>query len=162
MCIVSVLLHQNKGGMGNPSLMPKRISMVEGNLEGRGGGFPHNSRILVEYGHSIHHNLLAFIAIIPHQQGCIQNFVPTVWMLSVKINPSLIMMKELSIIPLFTDIWLDVDELLSALYYHHLPHLIYILQMARGILTNPHNQRCARLTEFFMYSSSSVHRCWWS
>ena len=29
--------------LGNPSLMPKR---VEGNLEGRGGGFPNNSRVI--------------------------------------------------------------------------------------------------------------------
>ena len=54
--------------LGNPSLMPKRfpetrkisrgrspreILRVEGNLEGRGDGFPNNSRVLVEDGHSL-------------------------------------------------------------------------------------------------------------
>ena len=32
---------------------PERCS--KGNLEGRGGGFPNNSQVLVEYGHFIHH-----------------------------------------------------------------------------------------------------------
>ena len=34
---------------------PREISRVEGNLEGRGDGFPNTSQLLVEYGHSPHH-----------------------------------------------------------------------------------------------------------
>ena len=34
-------------------LRPERCP--KGNLEGRGGGFPNNSQVLVEYGHFIHH-----------------------------------------------------------------------------------------------------------
>ena len=34
---------------------PREISRVEGNHEGGGDGFPNSSRVLVEYGHSPHH-----------------------------------------------------------------------------------------------------------
>ena len=59
--------------LGNPSPTPKRfpetrdisrgrspreISRVEGNLEGGGDGFPNTSRVLVEYGHSPHHQFI--------------------------------------------------------------------------------------------------------
>ena len=45
----------------DPSPTPRRfhktleISRVEGNLEGGGDGFPNTSRVLMEYGHSPHH-----------------------------------------------------------------------------------------------------------
>ena len=66
--IVSVL-HQDEGGIGKsiPAAQfpetqeisrgrsPREISRVEGNLEGGGDGFPNSSRVLVEYGHSPHH-----------------------------------------------------------------------------------------------------------
>ena len=46
--------------LGNPSPTPERFpetrdSRVEGNLKGVGDGFPNSSRVLVEYGHSPHH-----------------------------------------------------------------------------------------------------------
>ena len=37
---------------------PREISRVEGNLEGGGDGFPNTSRVLVEYGHSPHHQFI--------------------------------------------------------------------------------------------------------
>ena len=51
--------------LGNPSPMPKRFPET---LEGRGGGFPNNSRVLVECGHSIHHQGVHGI-ILPCRQG---------------------------------------------------------------------------------------------
>ena len=58
--------------LGNPSPMPKRfpetrgksrgsreISRAEGNIEGRGDRFPNNSRVLVEYRHSLIINIYA-------------------------------------------------------------------------------------------------------
>ena len=53
---------------------------VLGNLEGRGDRFPNTSRVLVEYGHSPHHQL-----IYRDGSGRID---------SVKINPSLMRMRE--------------------------------------------------------------------
>ena len=66
--IVSVL-HQNEGGIGksipdaqeisgDPRDFPREILRVEGNLEGGGDGFPNTSRVLVEYGHSPHHQFI--------------------------------------------------------------------------------------------------------
>ena len=46
------VLHQNEGGIGKSIPGAQEISR---DLEGRGGGFHNNSRALVEYGHSIHH-----------------------------------------------------------------------------------------------------------
>ena len=61
--------------------------MVEGNLEGGGDGFPNTSRVLVEYGQSLSINFLQGVdqEILPCGQGRID---------SVKINPSLLMMRE--------------------------------------------------------------------
>ena len=59
--IVSVL-HQDEGGIGKSIPDARKISRdprdfprakPEGNLEGRGDGFPNNSRVLVEDGHSL-------------------------------------------------------------------------------------------------------------
>ena len=56
--IVSVL-YQNEGGVGKSIPDAQEISQdlrdvpraqLEANLAGRGGGFPNNSRVLVEYG----------------------------------------------------------------------------------------------------------------
>ena len=60
------MLHQNEGGIGKsiPDAQeisgdlidfPREISRFEGNLEGGGDGFPNTSLVLVDYGHSPHH-----------------------------------------------------------------------------------------------------------
>ena len=59
-------LHQNSGGIGK---------FIPNAQEGRGGGFPNPSHVLVEYGHSIQHQGVHGIRI----QGRID---------SVKSNPS--------------------------------------------------------------------------
>ena len=53
--ILSAPSKRSREVLGNPSRDPRDISRVEGNLEGRGDGSSNNSRVLVEYGHSIHH-----------------------------------------------------------------------------------------------------------
>ena len=62
---------------------------IEGNLEGGGDGFPNTSRVLVEYGHSLSINFstgnTGIQEILPCGQGRID---------SVKINPSLLMMRD--------------------------------------------------------------------
>ena len=64
LCIGSVL-HQDEGGIGESIPDAQEISRdpkdfprakPEGNLEGRGDGFPNNSRVLVEDGHSLNIN----------------------------------------------------------------------------------------------------------
>ena len=96
--IVSVP-HQNEGGIGisNPhaqeiSRDPRDVlgAQPKGHLEGRGksrgqkGGFLNNSRVLVEYSHSIHHQGVHGI-ILPCRQGRID---------SVKSNLFIKMMIE--------------------------------------------------------------------
>ena len=58
------MLHQNEGDIGKSipdaqeisrDLAPSGHLRVEVYLEGRGGEFPNNSRVLVELGYSIHH-----------------------------------------------------------------------------------------------------------
>ena len=93
--IVSVL-HQNEGGIGKSIPDAREISRdprdfprakPEVNLEGRGDGFPNTSRVLVEYRHSLGIIFLHVVdqEILPCGQGRID---------SVKINPSLLMMRE--------------------------------------------------------------------
>ena len=88
------MLHQNSGGIGKsiPNAQeisrgrsPREISRVEGNLEGGGDGFSNTSRVLVEYGHSPHG---MDQEIHPCGQGRID---------SVKINPSLLRMRECAV-----------------------------------------------------------------
>ena len=71
---------------------PKDFSRVEENLEGGGDGLPNTSRVLVEYGHSLGINFstgnTGIQEILPCGQGRID---------SVKINPSLRMMREWTI-----------------------------------------------------------------
>ena len=65
LCNVS-LPHQYKGGIKksipndqeispDPRDFPREILRVEGNLDGGGGVFSNTSLVLVEYGHSPHH-----------------------------------------------------------------------------------------------------------
>ena len=53
------VLHQNEGGIGKfipdaqaISRDPREISRVEGNLEGRGGGFPNTSLVWMVHGYN--------------------------------------------------------------------------------------------------------------
>ena len=83
----------------NPSLSTpcrkKEISWVSGNLSGVGDRFPNTSRVLVEYKHSLIINLPTveweweWIRKSFPVQGCGQVRID-----SVKINPSLLMMRE--------------------------------------------------------------------
>ena len=45
---------------------PRDISRVEGNLEGRGNGFPNTSQVLVEYRHSPHQSIYRDLQEIHH------------------------------------------------------------------------------------------------
>ena len=69
--------------LGNPSPMPKRFpetrGQPEGNLEWKGGGFINISRVLVEYGHSIHHQGVHEI-ILPCRQGRIDSAMMIEWL----------------------------------------------------------------------------------
>ena len=79
--------------LGNPSLMPKRfpetrkILRVEGNLVGRGDGFPNNSEFWWRTDILSSSIFLQGVdqEILPCRQGRID---------SVEINPSLLMMRE--------------------------------------------------------------------
>ena len=72
---------------GNPHPVAKRFPEPEGNLEGGEDGFSNTSRVLVEYGHSriINPSTGTDQEILPCGQGRID---------SVKINPSLLMMRD--------------------------------------------------------------------
>ena len=63
---------------------PKEISRVEGNLEGRGDGFPNTFRVLVEHGQSLSINFSTGSG----------SGNPSLWCGQVKINPFLLMVKE--------------------------------------------------------------------
>ena len=60
---------------------PREISRVEGNLEGRGDGFINNSQVLVEYGHSIHHQGVHGIILLCRQGriDSINTILPSKW-----------------------------------------------------------------------------------
>ena len=89
------MLHQDEGGIGKSipdarkiSRDPRDFPRVEGNLEDGGDGFANTSRVLVEYGHSLSINFTAGSG--PEN--------PSLWAVgridSVKINPSLLIMRE--------------------------------------------------------------------
>ena len=79
MCYIVSVLPQNKVDIGNSIPDTQEISRdpgdfpwanIEENLEDRGDGFPNISRVLVEYGHSSHHQSIYIL------QGWIRKSIP--------------------------------------------------------------------------------------
>ena len=93
------MLHQNEGGIEKSipetreffgGRSPRKILKVKGNLEGRGDRFPNSSLILM-YGHSLIINLSTGSGV----NSVDQEILPREQERIVKINPSLLMMREL-------------------------------------------------------------------